>query len=385
MCMRCSWRITVTGPLDPHRLRDAVHTVVNRHPNLAARFDEQFDQPVQIIPADPAPGWRYVELDAGDVDVDEQIQQLCAQERAAVCDLADQPAVSGGPDPHRTRSAPVGADQPPHRDGWLVAADPAQRELFASYYGQRLPAPAPYRSFVTWLTGRDRVAARAAWREVLAGFDTPTLVGPPDRLGLGRRVVESFRVPEEPTRALSELARSHHTTVSTVLQGAFAQLLMWLTGQHDVAFGTAVSGRPAELAGAESMVGLFINTVPVRAKITPATTTADLIDQLQSAHNDTLEHQHLALSEIHRITGQDKLFDTLFVYENYPIDTTTRVGRPRIVHQRGHQPRIQPLPADGASPAGPRTGPARRIRHRRVRRGQHRGARSSGCSGCWWR
>ena len=166
----------------------------------------------------------------------------------------------------------------------------------------------------------------AAWREVLAGFDTPTLVGPPQGMGLGPRGVASFRVPEQTTRAVSELARSHHTTVSTVLQGAFAQLLCWLTGQHDVVFGTAVSGRPAELAGAESMVGLLINTVPVRANITPATTTADLLDQLQSAHNDTLEHQHVALSEIHRITGQDKLFDTLFVYENYPVDTATVSG-----------------------------------------------------------
>ena len=111
-----------------------------------------------------------------------------------------------------------------------------------------------------------------------------------------------------------------------MLQGAWAQLLMGLTGQHDVAFGTAVSGRPAEVAGADSMVGLLINTVPVRATITAATTTADLLDQLQSAHNDTLEHQHLALSEIHRITGHDQLFDTLFVYENYPIDTAALSG-----------------------------------------------------------
>ena len=133
-------------------------------------------------------------------------------------------------------------------------------------------------------------------------------------------------MPEETTRALSELARSHHTTVNIVLQAAFAQLLMWLTGQHDVAFGTAVSGRPAEVVGAESMVGLLINTVPVRATITAATTTADLLDQLQGAHNDTLEHQHLALSEIHRITGQEQLFDTLFVYENYPIDTAALSG-----------------------------------------------------------
>ena len=319
--------ITVTGPLDQHRLRDAVHTVVNRHPNLAARFSEQFDQPVQIIPADPVAPWRYVELDGGDPDVDpdEQIQRVCAAERAAVCDLADQPAF---------RAALIRTAEDRHRfvltyhhivvDGWSMPV--LLREIFAGYHGQRLPAAGSYRRFVTWLAGRDRDAAHAAWREVLAGFDAPTLVGPPGRLRLGRRGVESFRVPEETTRALGELARSHHTTVNTVLQAGWAQLLMWLTGQHDVAFGTAVSGRPAEVAGAESMVGLLINTVPVRARITPATTTADLLDQLQSAHNDTLEHQYLALSDIHRITGQEQLFDTLFVYENYPTDTAALFG-----------------------------------------------------------
>ena len=199
-------------------------------------------------------------------------------------------------------------------------------EIFASYHGQRLAAAAPYRRFVTWLADRDLAAAEAAWREVLAGFDTPTLVGPAQRLGLAARGVESYRVPQHTTRALTELARSHHTTVNTVLQGAFAQLLMGLTGRHDVVFGVVVSGRPAEVAGAESMVGLLINTVPVRANITPATTTADLLGQLQGAHNDTLEHQHLALSEIHRATGHDQLFDTLFVFENYPIDTAALSG-----------------------------------------------------------
>ena len=99
-----------------------------------------------------------------------------------------------------------------------------------------------------------------------------------------------------------------------------------LTGQHDVVFGTAVSGRPAELAGAESIVGLLINTVPVRATLTATTTTADLLDQLQAAHHHTLEHQHLALNEIHRLTGHDQLFDTLFVYENYPIDAAALSG-----------------------------------------------------------
>ena len=319
--------ITLRGRLDPHRLRDAVHTVLKRHPNLAARFCQQFDEPVQIIPADPAAGWRYVELDAGgiDVDVDEQIERVCAAERAAVCDLADGAAF---------RVALIRTAEDRHRfvltnhhivlDGWSLPI--LLREIFASYHGQRLPAAAPYRRFVTWLADRDLDGAHAAWREVLAGFDTPTLVGPPGRIGLGWRGVESFRVPEPTTRALGELARSHHTTVNTVLQGAWAQLLMWLTGHHDVAFGATVSGRPDGVAGAESMVGLLINTVPVRATITPATTTADLLDQLQGAHNDTLEHQHLALSEIHRVTGHDQLFDTLFVYENYPIDTAALLG-----------------------------------------------------------
>src|SRR5262249_19158493 len=268
--------ITVTGALDPDRLRDAVHPAINRHPHLAARFSEQFDEPVQIIPADPVAPWRYVELAGGGdgVDVDEQVRRVCAAERAAVCDLADRPAF---------RAALIRTAEDRHRfvltnhhivlDGWSKPI--LLREIFASYHGQRLPPAASYRRFVTGLAGRDRDAAQAGWRGVWVGFDTPTLVGPPDRLGLGRRGVASFRVPEETTRALSELARSCHTTVSTVLQGAWAQLLMWLTGQHDVAFGIPVSGRPTELVGAESMVGLLINTVPVRANITAATTTAD--------------------------------------------------------------------------------------------------------------
>ncbi|HTQ19128.1 non-ribosomal peptide synthetase, partial [Mycobacterium sp.] len=323
---------TVTGALDPHRLHSAVHTVVNRHPHLAARFSQQFDEPVQIIPADPVVEWRYVELDAEDAS--EQIEQLCAAERAAVCDLprsgADRPAF---------RAALIRTAADRHRlvltnhhivlDGWSMPI--LLREIFASYYGHPLPPAAPYRTFLTWLADRDVDAARAAWREVLADFDTPTLVGPQDRpqdrLGLGRRGFASVQVPEQTTRALGELARSCHTTLSTVLQGAWALLLTSLTGRNDVAFGTARSRvAQLEVASAESMVGLLINVVPVRATITAATTTANLLDQLQNAHNDTLDHQHLALPDIHRVTGHDRLFDTLFVYENYPIDAGAPLG-----------------------------------------------------------
>jgi len=299
--------------------------VVNRHPNLAARFCPQFDEPVQLIPADPAPAWQYTEIDTsggkGDGEVDAQIQQLCAAERAAVCDLTNPPAfrmalIRIAPDRHRV----VLTNHHIVLDGWSTSI--LLQEIFAAYYGQRLPAATSYRRFVTWLADRDLEAAHTAWRELLAGFDSPTLVGSRDRVALGQRGEASYQISVQTTRALTDLARSHHTTINTVLQAGWARLLMWLTGQRDVAFGAAVSGRPAELPGAESMVGLLINTVPVRANITAATTTRELLTQLRHAHSHTLDHQHLALSAIHRVTGHDQLFDTLLVYENYPVDTT---------------------------------------------------------------
>nr|WP_231996353.1 non-ribosomal peptide synthetase [Mycobacterium scrofulaceum] len=314
---------SVDGPLDPDRMRAAVQTVVDRHPNLAARFCAQ-DEPVQLIPVDPAPAWQYVEL--GDTeDADARIRQLCAAERVAVCDLANPPAfrvalVRTAPDRHRI----VVTNHHIVLDGWSTSI--LLQEMFAAYYGQRLPASTSYRRFVTWLADRDLEAAHTAWREVLAGFDTPTLVGSANRAGPGRRGEASYRFSERTTRALTELARSHHTTINTVLQAGWAQLLMWLTGQHDVVFGAAVSGRPTDLPGAESLVGLLINTVPVRATIGAATNTTELLNQLQQAHNRTLDHQHLALTAIHHITGHDQLFDTLFVYENYPVDTTAMAG-----------------------------------------------------------
>jgi acyl carrier protein len=184
----------------------------------------------------------------------------------------------------------------------------------------------PYRRFISWLADRDVEAARAAWCDVLAGFDQPCLVGQVDPLTTGPREVVSHRLSEPISRALGELARAHHTTVSTVLQAAWAQLLCQMTGHTDVAFGAVVSGRPDEVVGADSMVGLFINTVPVRARMTSTTTTADLLDQLQDNRNRTLDHDHLALREMHRITGQKQLFDTVFVYENYPTDAAKLSG-----------------------------------------------------------
>ena len=344
--------VGLSGRVDQHRLRDALYAVVNRHPQLVARFSGQFEEPVQVIPADPWVPWRYVDIDDEGVGAgaDELVERVCAGERVAVCELGDQPVF---------RAVLIRLAQDRYRfvltnhhivmDGWSLPI--VVRELFASYGGQRLPAPAPYRRFVTWLAGRDHDSARAAWGEVLAGVDTATLVGTAGRVGAGRRATASSRLPAALTAAVGELARACHTTVNIVLQAAYAQLLCGLTGQCDVAFGTTVSGRPAEVPGAETMVGLLINTVPVRATVSAATSTADLLAQLARAHHQTLDHQHLALSEIHRLTGHEQLFDTLFVYENYPLDTTAPLGVDGLVitevstREYNHYPlAIQALP-----------------------------------------
>ncbi|MDM2418495.1 amino acid adenylation domain-containing protein [Mycobacteroides abscessus] len=310
--------LTMTGAVDPRRLHNAMHAVVKRHPNLVARFCTRFGEPVQVIPADPMICWQQTEFEST-----EELERFCAAERVAACDLA-------GKSTFRSALVRTGGDK--HRfiltfhhvviDGWSLPI--LLREIFAIYFGQAL-APAPsYRGFVSWLAQQDREAARAAWRKALEGFEAPTLVAP--RSVPGSRGVASYRISAETTRALGDLARSQHTTVSTVLRAAWAQLLMVQTGAHDVAFGTVVSGRPALLTGADSVVGLLINTVPVRARATATTTVADLLRDMQSIHNDLLEHEHLALNEIHHLAGHDRLFDTLFLYENYPVDVSTFMG-----------------------------------------------------------
>ncbi|MEV3906130.1 condensation domain-containing protein, partial [Mycobacterium sp. NPDC050551] len=323
---------TVEGVLDADRLAAAVAVVAGRHPHLVGRFWVGFDEPVAVIPADPVPGWRYVDLTT-DLTTDptdpagggEAVEGVCAAERAAVGDVAFAPAfrvalIKTGVDRHRL----VLTCHHAVIDGWSMPI--LLQEIFASYLGHRLPAAVPYRRFVSWLADRDVEAARAAWAAVWAGFDTPTLVAAPDRLGLGPRAMTVVELDEPHTAGLAELARAGQTTVNTVLQAGWAVLLAGVTGRADVAFGAVVAGRPDEVPGVESMVGLLINTIAVRARIDPATTVAQLLTALDTQRIDTLDHQHLGLTEIHRLTGHQQLFDTVLVYENYPADTATHTS-----------------------------------------------------------
>ncbi|MGA4846505.1 non-ribosomal peptide synthetase [Streptomyces sp. G5(2025)] len=109
-------------------------------------------------------------------------------------------------------------------------------------------------------------------------------------------------------------------TVNTLVQGAWAVLLGALTGRKDVVFGAAVSGRPGTLPGVESMVGLFINTLPVRARCEPNSTFAEFLTGLQDRQSELLDHHHHSLTEIHQAAGVDALFDTIVAFQSYPAD-----------------------------------------------------------------
>ncbi|MFL1600629.1 condensation domain-containing protein, partial [Gordonia amicalis] len=210
-------------------------------------------------------------------------------------------------------------------DGWsgpILVAD-----LLAAHLGRPPVTPSvDMESYLEWLDRRDRAAARAAWQDALADA-TPTLVAPHhaarSRPETRRPYELDARLDAAARARVEERIRQLGSTMSTALHAAWSILLSRLTGEQRVVFGETVSGRPADLDGADAMIGLFINTVPVVADVDPDRTVADLVTALHESRTGLVDHQFLGLGEITRATGHAALFDTLVVYESYPVDTGT--------------------------------------------------------------
>ncbi|MFD0392021.1 condensation domain-containing protein [Streptomyces nogalater] len=212
-------------------------------------------------------------------------------------------------------------------DGWSLPL--LVRELFALYGGAELPEPVPYRAYPAWLAGRDRAASTAVWREELAGLPGPTLLAPPRRTPDGHAEHELV-LDESVTAALTAAARRRGLTLNTVVQGLWALLLREFTGRDDIVFGATVSTRPVDLPGAESMIGLFINTLPVRVRVDPLTPLAELLSSVQARQIALAGHADAGLADLTRAAGVDELFDTVLAFENYPMDSATEAGGLRL-------------------------------------------------------
>ena len=314
------------GPLESSALQTAAETLVQRHASLRAAFRyENLSRPVQIIlPAVRVP-WHNIDLSLLDDTAREQrLAQILAEDCAERFDLAAPPLL-------RFTLIRLGADR--HQllfthhhilvDGWSM---PVLVQELLTLYAQRgdartLPRVTPYRDYLAWIAAQDRAAAVAAWSAALAGLEEPTLVALQDR---GRAPVLPEQImltlSERLTGALTQQARARGLTLNTYIQGAWAILLGRLTGRADVVFGVTVAGRPPEIAGIESMVGLFINTLPLRVKLSAEQPLVALLAEVQDSQSRLMAHQHLGLAEVQGLAGLGELFDTLVVFENYPVD-----------------------------------------------------------------
>ena len=140
----------------------------------------------------------------------------------------------------------------------------------------------PYGDYIAWLQQQELSQAEAFWRQTLNGFTTPTIVNfgwDHDRSPAKEETYaeQQMRLSAAATAALKSLAQQHHLSMNTLVQGAWAVLLSRYSGQEDVLFGAIVAGRPTDLIGIESMIGLFINTLPVRVRVSPATWLAAMV------------------------------------------------------------------------------------------------------------
>ncbi|WP_338020557.1 non-ribosomal peptide synthase/polyketide synthase [Amycolatopsis sp. CB00013] len=299
------------GPLDPARLRDAAQALIDRNAVLRTGYRYLASgRPVALVARSVTVPWRFV-------DSPDAVEAEMAHDRRRF-DPAAAPVLRflllALPD---GRHRLVFTHQHVLLDGWSVPQLFA--ELSQLYSGADVAPARPYRDHLGWLGSQDREAAEAAWRQALDGLTEPTHLVPhdPQRVpALPERL--SLELPEQATGALTALARSRGLTLNTLVQTAWSIVLGRLTGRSDVVFGATVAGRPPELAGVERMIGLFINTIPVRIVLDPAEKLGDLLDRVQDEQSGLLAHQHFGLADIQRGAGLGELFDTLMVFESYP-------------------------------------------------------------------
>ncbi|MFF1698765.1 amino acid adenylation domain-containing protein [Streptomyces sp. NPDC058257] len=317
--------LAVEGRLDANRFRASWEALLARHAALRASFQRRkTGEAVQLITREVVLPWSEADVaDLTEPEATAEAERLAARERAHRIDPAAAPLmrlllIRTGEHRHSL----VMTSHHILMDGW--SAPILLNELSAIYAAggdaSGLTPVTSYREYLAWLSRQDKEAARAAWKAELAGAEEPTLVVGPANPARGDTPPKkrSASLTETTTVALAALARVNGLTVNTVVQGAWALVLARLAGRRDVVFGATVAGRPPELPGADSMIGLFINTLPVRVRLDGSQPLLDLLRELQERQSALLAHQHLGLSEIQQLAGPGAGFDSLLVYENYP-------------------------------------------------------------------
>lgn len=328
---------TLRGVLDARLFRLAWQHVVDAVPALRTAFLwEGLDEPLQVVREQVALPW--VEQDLSDLTPEDgrrTIDRFLREDRARGLPPSRAPLM---------RVALFRVDDDSHElvwthhhlvlDGWSLPL--IYRDVFACYSALRSgtrPRPLasrPYREYVRWLLRQDRSEADAYWRDELEGFASRTPLPVPALETPARAADEretygecEFLVTQQETDSLRAFARQNGITVNTLVQAAWGLELAFENDSDDVVFGATVSGRPPELPGVESMIGLFINTLPVRVRPQKECALLEFLKRLQARQAEMRQYEYSALTEIRKWTdvpSSEPLFDSILVYENYPTD-----------------------------------------------------------------
>ncbi|MEU6578109.1 amino acid adenylation domain-containing protein [Streptomyces sp. NPDC046805] len=319
----------ISGPLDADALERSWQDVVARHPVLRSGFSWYgLQEPVQLVHRSVSV--PFARLDLGD---------LLPDERDAALDrfLADDRAAEFDPEvPPLLRLALVRLGDASHRlvmsvhhlliDGWseAIVLDEVVDRYTALQRGDAEPLPPgiPFRSYLEWLAAQDKEAAKEYWSEKLAGFAAPTPLGI-DRANPGKHGVDvvEIELSEQLTERMTTVAAGQGITLNSLLQGMWAILLSRYSGETDVMYGTVVGGRPPELDGAGSIVGLLLNMLPFRVGVPEDATVTTWLRSLQSQHLDLRQYEYSSIAELHGMTAVPRgtaLFDSVLVFENMP-------------------------------------------------------------------
>jgi non-ribosomal peptide synthetase component F/aryl carrier-like protein len=326
---------TLQGELDGERLRQAWERLLARHETLRTVFVwEAVREPVQVVRRSVALPWRYEDWRGiGEAEQRRRLEQAIGADRAQGYDLERGPLqrltlLRTG----ERRHVFLWSNHHLILDGWSRTLAIAELlELYAAPADGEAPRRdpvRPFRDYVAWLQGQDRGAAEAYWRERLAGLE-PALVGKRTAAAAprGGHLKRREHLDLEASRRLESFARRARVTLNTLVQAAWALTLSGLRGSDEVVFGVTVAGRPAGLDGVERMVGLFINTLPVRVRV--ADDGADLggwLRELQRLAAEARQHEHSPLPDVMRWSGQPAgrpLFDSLLVFESFPASPAT--------------------------------------------------------------
>ncbi|TDT42248.1 non-ribosomal peptide synthase protein (TIGR01720 family)/amino acid adenylation domain-containing protein [Streptomyces sp. BK208] len=312
--------LTLEGEVDPERLAAATVRLLTLHPNLAARFVALSDgRVVCVLESGAVP--PFTVLDRPGIG-DDEIRALAERDRRAGFDLATGPLM-------RYTLVRAGAHrhvlvQTVHHiiaDGWSVP--PMLRTLLAEYHAPGSGhALGGFADHVRRLAGRDQDTSDRVWDQQLAGLAGPSLIAeghpPSDRFADAAVTADTD---------VDAAARAAGVPLSVAVHSAWALTLGGMLHSDDVVFGSTVSGRDADVPGIGDMVGLFINTVPLRARWTAATTARDLLAAVRAHQSAVLPHQHVSLARIARRSGTGTLFDTLVVFDvATDVDALRRPG-----------------------------------------------------------